>query len=62
MPYGYNGRVLRVDLTTGRTWSEEIPESVYRQYLGGSALATYFLLRELKSGRRTPARRTSSSS
>ena len=50
MPYGYNGKVLRVDLTTGRTWSEEIPSSVYRQYLGGSALASYFLLREVKPG------------
>ena len=50
MPYGFNGKVLRVDLTSGRTWSEEIPTSVYRQYLGGSALATYFLLRELRPG------------
>jgi aldehyde:ferredoxin oxidoreductase len=42
--------VLRVDLTSGRIWSDEIEPSVYRQYLGGSALATYFLLRELKPG------------
>ncbi|MBI3973412.1 MAG: aldehyde ferredoxin oxidoreductase family protein [Chloroflexi bacterium] len=47
---GYHGKVLRVDLTTGRHEVEEVPEGVYRRYLGGGALATYFLLRDLPSG------------
>ncbi len=50
MPYGYNGKVLRVDLTTGATNVEEPGEVVYRTYLGGGGLASYYLLRELKPG------------
>ena len=50
MPSGYNGKVLRVDLNSGRVWSEEVPDKVYRRYLGGSALASYFLLKELMPG------------
>ncbi|RMF87717.1 MAG: aldehyde ferredoxin oxidoreductase [Nitrospinota bacterium] len=50
MPYGFNGKILRVDLTEGKTWTEELPESIYRRYLGGGALATYYLLKELKPG------------
>ena len=50
MPHGYNGRILRVDLT-GKSISEENPsETVYRRYLGGSALSLYYLLKELKPG------------
>ena len=47
MPKGYTGRILHVDLTDERTWIEELPEVVYRRYLGGSALASYFLLRDM---------------
>ena len=50
MPYGYNGRILRVDLTTGAMKTEEPGEVVYRTYLGGGGLASYYLLRELKPG------------
>ncbi len=50
MAYGFTGRVLRVDLTERRIWVEEPDESVYRTYLGGSALALYYLLKELKPG------------
>jgi aldehyde:ferredoxin oxidoreductase len=49
-PCGYNGRILRVDLTAGTTASQELPEAVYRRYLGGGGLALYFLLRELEPG------------
>ncbi|HKI47729.1 MAG TPA: aldehyde ferredoxin oxidoreductase N-terminal domain-containing protein, partial [Desulfobacteria bacterium] len=50
MPYGYNGRILRVDLSK-KELSEEMPsEIVYRKYMGGSALALYYLLKELKPG------------
>ncbi len=50
MPKGYNGKILRVDLTAGRIWEETPEERVYRLYMGGSALALYYLLRELKPG------------
>jgi len=46
----YNGRFLRVDLTRGETRVEEVPELTYRMYLGGNAMAAYWLVREVKPG------------
>jgi len=47
---GYNGKILHVDLTS-RTFSvEEPPESFYRKYMGGSALAAYYCLKGIKAG------------
>ena len=46
----FAGKILRVDLSHGTTAMEEVPELVYRMYLGGSALAAYYLVRELKPG------------
>lgn len=43
-------RILDVDLTTGLVAEMTVPEDVYRQYPGGSALAVYLLLREMKPG------------
>ncbi|NPV60582.1 MAG: aldehyde ferredoxin oxidoreductase family protein [Actinobacteria bacterium] len=39
MTGGNWGKVLRVDLTSGKIWEEEIPEKDYRDFLGGSGLA-----------------------
>jgi aldehyde:ferredoxin oxidoreductase len=50
MPYGYNGKILRVDLTRGHLSVEEPGEEFYRKYMGGSALALYYLLKEMPSG------------
>ena len=50
MPNGYNGKILRVDLTSKTVKVEEPEEIVYRTYLGGGGLASYYLLRELKPG------------
>jgi aldehyde:ferredoxin oxidoreductase len=50
MRNGYNGKILHVDLTESRWWVEEPDELIYRTYLGGSALSSYFLLRDLKPG------------
>ncbi len=50
MPYGYNGKIVRVDLTSGTVTVEEPGELVYRTYLGGGGLASYYLLKELKPG------------
>ncbi|MDM8521395.1 aldehyde ferredoxin oxidoreductase family protein [Anaerolineales bacterium HSG6] len=47
MRYGYNGKILHVNLTTGELTVEEPPESFYRKYMGGSALNTYYLLKEM---------------
>jgi aldehyde:ferredoxin oxidoreductase len=50
MPTGYNGKILRVNLTTG-VMSDETPSEVtYRTYMGGSALSSYYLLKEQKAG------------
>ena len=50
MANGYNGKILRVDLTRGTTDSESPEETIYRRYMGGSALALYYLLTEQKAG------------
>jgi aldehyde:ferredoxin oxidoreductase len=39
-----------VDLTRGETRVEEVPELTYRMYLGGNAMAAYWLVREVKPG------------
>jgi aldehyde:ferredoxin oxidoreductase len=50
MLYGYAGKVLHVDLGSGSLEVEEPPEEFYRQYLGGSALGLYYLLRHTPAG------------
>ena len=47
MPFGYNGKILHVNLTTGEFMVEEPPESFYRKYLGGSALNMHYMLTEM---------------
>jgi aldehyde:ferredoxin oxidoreductase len=39
----FNGRILNVNLTTGQHWVEELPESMYREYLGGYGLGARLL-------------------
>jgi len=50
MTNGYNGKILRVDLSSGKTSVDEPDEIFYRRYLGGRSLALYYLLKELKPG------------
>ena len=50
MPYGYHGKILHVDLTTGKLEVEEPEETFYRKYVGGSAMGAYYLLRHSPSG------------
>ena len=50
MSHGYNGKILRVDLSSGRLATEEFPENFYRQYFGGEGFIGYFLLKELPKG------------
>lgn len=44
MRYGYNGRILHVDLTSQILEVEEPDEDFYRKYMGGSALGLHYLL------------------
>ncbi|HVH50614.1 MAG TPA: aldehyde ferredoxin oxidoreductase N-terminal domain-containing protein, partial [Gaiellaceae bacterium] len=48
--YGSWGRILRVDLTEGRTWTEEIDEATFRTRPGGRAMIGHYLLTELPRG------------
>lgn len=50
MPYGYNGKILRVDLSTRDMTIEEHDEYFYRTYMGGATLGAYYLLKEQKAG------------
>lgn len=47
MPYGYNGRILHVDLTNHKLAVEEPEESFYRKYMGGSAMGLYYILKNM---------------
>jgi aldehyde:ferredoxin oxidoreductase len=48
--YGYNGKILHVDLTHGLLEVEEPPEAFYRKYMGGSAMGMYYILRDTPVG------------
>jgi len=50
MPYGYNGKILHVDLTRGELSVEEPQEAFYRKYMGGSAMGMYYILRDMPKG------------
>jgi aldehyde:ferredoxin oxidoreductase len=50
MPYGYNGKILHVDLTAGKLDVEEPGERLYRKLMGGSALGTYYALKLIPPG------------
>ena len=50
MPYGFNGKILRVDLSNRTVTTEEPDEVTYRRYLGGGGLASYYLLKEVPPG------------
>jgi len=45
MPYGYQGKILHVDLTNGTIEIEQPDERFYRKYVGGSAMGAYYLLK-----------------
>ncbi len=50
MSHGYNGKILHVDLTDRKFRVEEPGEAFYRKYMGGSAMAMYYLLKEMPPG------------
>lgn len=43
---GYMGKILRVDLTERKVWTEDLDMNVARKFLGGSGLAAKYLFEE----------------
>jgi len=50
MSYGFWGKVLWVDLTSGEIWEEELPESLYRRFFGGYGLGVAVLFQRMEAG------------
>ena len=47
---GYNGKILRVNLSSGAVSVEEMGEAFCRRYFGGRGFISYFLLKEVPKG------------
>jgi len=50
MGHAYMGKVLRVDLSSGRIWDEAVPDNVYENFLSGLGLGAYMLYRNIPEG------------
>lgn len=50
MANGYNGKILRVNLSDGTMKTEALDDKFCRQYIGGAGFGTYFLAKEVKPG------------
>jgi aldehyde:ferredoxin oxidoreductase len=50
MSKGYMGKILNVDLTNGSTAIEQLPDSLYEQYLGGYGLGACILFDRIPAG------------
>jgi len=50
MSGGYNGRILRINLSSGRISREEMKEEDVRKFIGGRGLGAFLLYKELKGG------------
>jgi aldehyde:ferredoxin oxidoreductase len=48
--YGYNGRILKVDLSSEDISIEENDAGFYRTYPGGGLLGIYYMLKEMQRG------------
>ncbi|HTU00488.1 MAG TPA: aldehyde ferredoxin oxidoreductase N-terminal domain-containing protein, partial [Candidatus Sulfotelmatobacter sp.] len=47
---GYAGQLLRVDLSSGKTWTESLDEARARRYVGGRGLGGRILMDEVPAG------------
>jgi aldehyde:ferredoxin oxidoreductase len=47
MSFGFMGKVLRVDLSSGRITEEEVPAGWNREFLGGAGVASKYLFEEV---------------
>ncbi len=50
IPGGYNGKILRVNLSENSISTESIDQPFCRKYLGGAGVVLYFLWKELRQG------------
>ena len=50
VPGGFNGKILRIDLSKKTVTVELKDDKFYRKNLGGSGFITFILLNELKAG------------
>ncbi|TAK20231.1 MAG: aldehyde ferredoxin oxidoreductase [Chloroflexota bacterium] len=50
MSTGYWRRILHVDLSQNRVWTEEPDDAFYRKHMGGRAMIAHYLLTETPSG------------
>src|SRR6266481_5319369 len=48
--FGYHGRYLRIDVSSGEAVPVPLAEEVLRRFLGGVGLATYLMHRECPAG------------
>ncbi len=48
--YGYSGKILHIDLTTRKSWTERKPEEWYKIYIGGVSMAARLLWENIKPG------------
>jgi len=46
----YNGKLIRLNLTSRQSRVEEIPEKWMKEYLGGRGIGVRYLYQELKPG------------
>ena len=47
---GYWRKILHLDLTNGKTWTEEPDEAFYRKHMGGRGFIAHYLLSETPAG------------
>ena len=50
MPFGYTGKILRVDLTMQKVTIDEQDEAFYRSYLGGRGIGYHYLMQMVPAG------------
>jgi len=43
-------KVLKVDLSKGASWVEDVPDNIYRYFMGGSGMIAYYLWKECPAG------------
>jgi len=49
MNHGYNGKIAKIDLSSGSITIEEPADSFYRKYFGGWSFVAYYLLKETEA-------------
>jgi len=47
---GYCGKLLRINLTSGKINKEDLPDLLLRKFIGGNGLGINYLYKEVKEG------------